>query len=286
MKGKLALFCSFILLCLAMFAPIHAQTKTTIKVSGADAMYGRISGLSKLYVKEHPDLDVTIAKGLLVDEGMKALIDQSADVAMASRKITDQEMKAAESKGVKVVENLIGYGGIVIITDPANSVDEVTIEQVGKVFKGEVKNWSQVGGKDQAITVVRTGEKHPGTLAFVEQDLLGGVPVTKDALVVPDFPTAMAKVAETPGSITFTRIRDPFESDAGRAAKIKPLKIKKDPASPSVMPSRASVSDGTYPLKRPYYLYTTSTAKKEVLGLVDFIVKKGWGEQNLTYMWQ
>jgi phosphate transport system substrate-binding protein len=262
--------------------PSAAQTKVPIKVKGADSMWGRVRSLALLYMKDHPQVDIAVSASSLVDEGMKALIAGEADVAMASRKITAQESEEAKVKGLELDEHLVGYGGIVIITDKQNPVNELSIDQVRKIFTGEIVNWKDINGKNQAITVFKSGEKHPGTLLFVEKDLLGGVSIAKSAITLPDFPVIVKKVGETAGSIGYARMRDPFP---GPESRIKLLKISKDGQSPPVSASRATIGNGTYPLRRPYYLYTAATAGKDVRGFVDFVVSKGWGEPNLTHQW-
>jgi phosphate transport system substrate-binding protein len=259
-----------------------AQTRVAIKVTGADSMRGRIRSLALLYMKDHPDVDISVSANLLVDEGMKALLEGQADVAMASRKITADEDHAAKAKGLQIDEHLIGYGGIVIVTDKQNPANELTIDQVRKIFTGEIVNWKDIGGKNQAITVFKSGEKNPGTLLFVQNDILGGVPFTKSAVTLPDFPVIIKKVSQTSGSIAYVRMRDPFP---GPEAKTKLLKIRKDELSPPVGPSRATISNGTYPLRRPYYLYTAATASKDTRSFVDFVVSRGWGEPKLTHEW-
>jgi phosphate transport system substrate-binding protein len=201
---------------------------------------------------------------------------------MASRKITAQESEAARVKGLQLDEHVVGYGGIVIITDRQNPVNALSIDQVRKIFTGEIVNWKDIDGKDQAITVFKAGGKHPGTLLFVENDILGGVPITKSAITLPDFPAIMKKVAETAGSIAYARMRDQFP---GPAARTKPLKIRKDEHSLPVSASRATIADGTYLLRRPYYLYTAATAGKDVRSFVDFVVSQGWAEPKLTHQW-
>ena len=262
--------------------PSAAQTKVIIEVTGADSMWGRVRSLALLYMKDHPQVDIAVFGNSLVDEGMKALIAGEADVAMASRKITAQESEAAKVKGLQLDEHVVGYGGIVIITDQQNPVNELSIDQVRKIFTGEIVNWKDINGKDQAITVFKSGEKNPGTLLFVENDILGGVPIAKSAVTLPDFPAIIKKVAETTGSIACVRMRDPFP---GPEARTKSLKIRKDEHSLPVSASRATISDGTYPLRRPYYLYTAATAGNEVRSFVEFLVRKGWVEPNLTHQW-
>ncbi|MFZ0944426.1 MAG: substrate-binding domain-containing protein [Syntrophobacteraceae bacterium] len=255
--------------------PSAAQTKVPIKVTGADSMWDRVHHLALLYMKDDPQVDITVSRHSLADEGMKALVSGEADVAMASRKITAQESEAAKVKGLQLDEHLVGYGGIIIITDLQNPVNELSIDQVRKTFTGEIVNWKDISGKDLAITVFKSGEKNPGTLLFVENDILGGVPITRSAITLPDFPGIIKKVAETAGSIAYVRMRDTFP---GPAARTKSLKIRKDEHSLAVSASRATIRNGTYPLRRPYYLYTVANAGKDVRSFVDFLVSQGWRE--------
>ncbi len=262
--------------------PSAAQPKVPIKVTGSDSMWGRVRSLALLYMKDHPQVDITISPNSLVDEGMKALIAGETDVAMASRKITAQESEEAKARGLQLVEYLIGYGGIVIITNQQNPINELSVDQVRKIFTGEIVNWKDISGKDQAITVFKSGEKHPGTLLFFENDILGGVPITKSAITLPDFPAILKKVAETPGSIAYVRMRDPFP---GPAARTRNLNIRKDEHSPPVSPSRATIAAGTYPFRRPYFLYTPATARKDVSSFAAFVASKAWAEPNQTHEW-
>jgi phosphate transport system substrate-binding protein len=259
-----------------------------IRIAGADSMYDRISGLCRLFMQDHPGVNIIVSKGSLVDEGMESLIGNDSDVAMASRKAAIGEKEAARAKGVELVEHLIGYGGIVIVTEPSNSLNQLSLEQVRKILKGEYTNWNQVGGNDKPIIVFKSGEKHPGTLMFIEAELLGGSRITEHATVLPDFLTIMQTVSKTPGAIGYTRIRDVFESPAESKPEVKVLKIKKDNASPAITPSRETILNASYPIRRPYYLYTTTQSGNEVKSLVDFISSKGWGgsPEKMIYIWK
>ncbi|MDR3567975.1 MAG: substrate-binding domain-containing protein [Syntrophobacteraceae bacterium] len=264
--------------------PSNAESKVCITVRGAYSMWGRVRSIAMVYSKDHPQVEVSVYSHSVVGEGIRMLIDGKADVAMASRHITPGESREAKAKGVKLDRHLIGYGAIVIITDKQNPVSALSVEQVKMIMTGKILNWKELGGKDQAITVVKCSEKlHPGTSYFIENSVLGGVPVARGAVTLPDFPGVVQKVGETRGAIAFVRSRDPFP---GSNARTSIVKIKKDEHSPSIHPTRATISDGTYPLRRPYFLYTTATAGKDVRGFVDFAVTRGWGQPALTHVWQ
>ena len=211
----------------------------------------------------------------MFDEGIKAVIAGEADVAMASRKITHEESKEAKLKGLQLDEHLIGYGGIVIVTDKRNPLDELAIDNVRKIFTGQMVNWKDVNGKNQAITVFKSGDKHPGTLLFVENDVLGGVPLPGAPLHWLTFRLFLKK--KSCRNTRIDRLRQNAGPFPGPASTVKLLMIKKDEHSPPVIPSRATIADGTYPLRRPYYLYNSAAAGQEVRSFVDFVARKGWG---------
>ncbi|MBI4961910.1 MAG: PstS family phosphate ABC transporter substrate-binding protein [Desulfomonile tiedjei] len=256
------------------------DNKTLIRVRGSDSVAGRVDQLAKLYMKDHPEVNVVVLGGAKTI-GLPALIDKSGEVAMAARKATDLERREANDHGIELVERLIGYGGLTIIVDQENPINELTIEQVQKILKGEFNRWDQVNGSATPITVFSVGEIHQGTIHFLENDFLGKAPITKKAEIVSGFETLIRKVAETKGSVGFTRIRDAFESPASQQVQFKILKLKETPGSPAIFPSRDAIADGSYPLKRPFFLYLDTKAKPEVKAFVDFIVGKGWGAQKL-----
>ena len=244
-------------------------------------MLGRMQILTRVFVKNNPDVKVEIIEARLVDVGITALIEGKCDLTMSSRGLTEKESSLAVQKGMELVERLIGYGGIVIITHPQNPVNELSVDQVQKIFRGEITRWDQLGGRTENITVVRTDEsQHPGTFVFMEDEFLKGK-FAKDSVALTQFPGVMAKVAQTPSAIGYVRIRDALESKPKQREAIKIIEIKKMGALVGVLPSRETVSNGSYPIRRPYFLYYNSKSDGNIKKYADFIVGKGWGSQDL-----
>ena len=205
-----ALLCTF----MAMMTGDVAYTadKKVIHVASPGSMFGRMHTISKLFMKAQPLIKVDFMRSTNVDATFSALIDKSADIALTTRRITAAEDQLAKSKGLELTGRVIGHGGIVIITAARNPLNELTVEQVQKIFTGKYSNWSELGRTDEPITVFRVSESYPGTVFFMQEDFLGGLPFATTAIVVPEFAGILRKVAQTPGSIGFVRIRDAFES--------------------------------------------------------------------------
>ncbi len=176
MGKSLATFALILFLSLAVATLTLAHTeagKTVIRVKCPDSMVARIYSLSKMFMKTHPEMTIDFWKGSSLDGGIPALLQGSTDIAMSTRRMTDQEIQTAVGQGKEFVERLIGHGGIVILTNRSNPVNSMTVEQVGKILKGDYTLWNQLGGNNEPVTVFSVGPKHPGTLIFMQQDFLG-----------------------------------------------------------------------------------------------------------------
>lgn len=253
-----------------------------VRVSGPDSMMGRARVLARIFMNNHPAIKVEFVQAGIVDAGIAALLSGKADVAMASRRLNGAEEQVALKNGLLLTERLAGYGGIVIITNPANEVSELTVDQVRKIFSGAITRWNEVGGQDAFIQVVRqTAANHPGTLVFFQDEVLQGAPFAANATTAPTFPAVIKQVARNSGSIGYVRVRDATESSDTDGDKVKILKIRRSAAFSGVTPSRETVADGSYPLRRPYYLYCECKPDSDAVKFVQYMVKKGWGRQEM-----
>ncbi len=284
MKKTLAIAIG-VLLCSSSFVTIKGaqaeSRKSLIRVTCPYRMLVRINALSKIYTKAHPEITIEFAKGHSAEEGIPALLQGSADVVMSTRGINDQEIRKVVGQGKELVEGVIGYGGIVILVNRSNPLNSITVDNLRKILRGDCTRWNQVGGNDEPITVISAGSKHPGTLIFLQHDFLGGAPITKEAVVTEDFPTVIRKVSTITGSIGFVRIRDALERHSTRELETKIMGLKQNAATAAVTPSRATIANGSYPLRRPYFIYYETQASPAIVEYADFLSEMGWGPQDL-----
>jgi len=282
MRKPIAVVAAFLAMCLLVALSGYAQTtnQTTIKCAGADSMRGRIHTVARLFMTRNPNIKIEVAAGQKVDVGIQDLLDQKADVAMSSRKVSQKEREEADKKGLNLSEALIGYGGIVVVTHPSNPLSYLTLEQVKGILKGEYATWNQLGGPDLPIKVFRTEMNHPGTLIFLEEEFLGGSKITDKSIPMTYFPAILREVSKNAGAIGYVRIRDALEASRPAEEKVKIMPIRKNADAETVMPSRENILNGTYAIKRPYYLYWDTKKDGTVKKFVDFVVDKGWGPES------
>jgi phosphate transport system substrate-binding protein len=143
-----------------------------VLVKGSDTLLNLVQQLSEAYMDSHAGTTISVVGGGS-GVGIAALIDGNVNIANASRKIKDKEVKKANDNGIKPVEIVIAIDGLAVITNPGNSTNELTVEQLGAIYRGEIKNWKEVGGPDMKINLYGR-QPSSGTFVFFREFVLKG----------------------------------------------------------------------------------------------------------------
>ena len=139
----------FLVLCLtASFA--YAGN---IVIKGSTTVLPIAQKVAEAYMKQNPDVKISISGGGS-GNGIKALIDGSTDIADSSRFIKEKEVKQAVGKGRYPVPFAVAYDCIVPVVHPENSIMNITMQQLKAIYKGEIKNWKEIGGPDRPVVVI------------------------------------------------------------------------------------------------------------------------------------
>lgn len=151
-----------------------------------------VNALKEAIVEDYPNLTLE-PQFTGSGAGIEAVLAGTADIGDSSRALSDEE----KAEGLE--ENIVAIDGIAVITHPSNKVDNVTTDQLKKIYTGEITNWSQLGGDDQAI-VVMGREAGSGTRGAFEE-ILGIEDACKYAQELNETGAVVAKVGETQGAI-------------------------------------------------------------------------------------
>jgi phosphate transport system substrate-binding protein len=258
---------------LAIGEAVTAQeSNESVRVRGSESMAQMVDFRSAEFMAMRPLANVVVSGGSEI--GLRALLNRECEIAMSSRKMRQEELLEAERKGISVHEQIVGWGGIVILLHPSNPINELTVDQVRKIFSGQAKNWREVGGPDDAISVLTVDENRPGTIEYFTTEFLKA-PIAPEAAAKKHFRSLIAAAAEQPNAAGYARIRNLVQlKEKGLEAKVKIVAIKKDDQAPAILPSRESVDNGTYPIVRPYYLYMDAKTGQSAKAFFDFCVSK------------
>ena len=211
-----------------------ADLKGSISLAGSTSMEKLCEAMSESFMEKYPDINVT-TEYTGSGAGIESLEAGSVDIGNSSRNLKDSELEAG------AVENIVAIDGIAVIVDKDNTVTELTSDDLGKIYKGEVTNWSELGGNDEAIVVIGR-ENGSGTRSAFEE-LLGLEDACKYAQELDSTGGVLAKVASTPGAIGYVSLD--VVDDTVNAVSLN-----------GAMASEESILAGNYLLSRPFVMAT------------------------------
>ena len=206
----------------------------TLTLAGSTSMEKLCEALSESFMEAYPDITVTV-EYTGSGAGLESLTAGSVDIGNSSRHLKDSEVE----KGA--VENVVAIDGIAVIANKDNSVTNVSSEDLAKIYKGEVTNWSELGGTDEAIVVIGR-EAGSGTRDAFEE-LLEVSDACNYAQELDSTGAVLAKTASTPGAIGYVSL-DVVDDTV--------IALSLD----DVAPTEENILAGDYLLSRPFVMAT------------------------------
>ena len=211
-----------------------AAVTGTVSTDGSTSMEKVIGALSESFMAQNSGVTVNY-NPTGSGSGITAVQEGTCDIGLSSRVLKDEE----KSAGLK--ETVLAYDGIAIIVHPDNPVSDLSVEQIAKLYTGEITNWKDVGGNDaEAVLIGR--EAASGT-----RDGFESITGTKDKCQYRQELTStgdvITAVSQNPDAIGYASLASVKDS-------VKALNVD------GVTPSEATVKDGSYKVQRPFVLVT------------------------------
>lgn len=246
----------FAILSLYLVPNISAQ-----RIKGSDTLLPLTQRLSEEYISTHPSTKITVTGGG-TGVGISSILENTTDIAMASRQIKfGEKMKSRKAKR-NLTEFIVAYDALAVIVNPANPVSKLTRKQLEGIFRGKITNWKQVGGKDMKI-VVYSRESSSGTYEFFKESVLENKNYMSSILSMPATGAIIQSVKQTPGAIGYVGL-------AYLTPQVKPVAVSYD-NHPYVLPSLQNAIDKKYPIVRPLYFYYDSDNAKAIAPFIKYI---------------
>ena len=209
------------------------ETKGKVTTDGSTSMEKVIGALGESFQK---DTGINFTYNPTGSgSGIQAVEEGRCDIGLSSRDLKEEEKAAGLNATV------LAYDGIAIIVHPDNPVTDLSLETIAKIYKGEIKNWSEVGGNDKEIVLIGR-EAGSGT-----RDGFESITDTEDACFYRQELTSngavLTAVAENPNAIGYVSLSSVKDT-------VKAISVG------GVAPSEATIKDGSYAVQRPFVLVT------------------------------
>lgn len=234
-----------------------AVASETLTIQGSSTVLPIAQKAAEDYMKEN-DVNITV-RGGGSGNGIAALLDGAVDIANASRFIKDEEVKNAVDNDIYPVPHRVAKDAIAVIVNPANSVNELTLDEIKGIYTGKITNWKEVGGKDKEIVVV-SRDSSSGTFAVFNDVANDGsidgnsIRVAPSALLQSSNGTVAGTVAETEGAIGYVGLG--YLDDS-----LQTVKVNGD------LPTSAS-----YSMTRPLYMFTDGWPTGITKDFINFVL--------------
>ncbi len=227
-----------------------------ITLNGSTSMKEIMDAFGETIQEVHPDLEL-VTEYTGSSSGIKAAMEGTAQIGNSSRALKDEEKEV-------LTENIIAMDGIAVIVGSDAPVTELTLEQLASIYKGEVTNWSEVGGEDMPIVVIGRDSASGTRGAF--EEILGIEDQAQYAQEIESTGAVVGKVGTTPGAIGYVSSNVVEGDDTIVAVAID-----------GAMPTVEAISDGSYAIARPFVMATKGTIEEqtvEVQALFDYIASE------------
>jgi len=224
-----------------------APSGQTLTLTGSTTVLPIAQAVADAYMQNHPDVNIQVSGGGS-GVGIQAIINNKVDIGMSSAAVTAAQ-KAQDSK-MNIIT--IAHDGIAIVVNPANSIHDISLDQVKSIYNGSVTSWSSIPGagvansNNQIVVVGR--DSSSGTRTYFDQTVMLN---TNDTLSMHEDNSngaVLQEVAQTPGAIGYISIGY-LTSDV----KAVPIITTNGHV---IVPSVATVKDKTYPIHRDLYMIT------------------------------
>ena len=218
---------------ISVFTGCSSEAAGAVSTDGSTSMEKVIGALGEAFQN---DTGITFTYNPTGSgSGIKAVQEGRCDIGLSSRDLK------AEEKDAGLTGTILAYDGIAIIVNPENPVADLSVETIAKIYKGEITNWSEVGGNDAEIVLIGR-EAGSGT-----RDGFESITDTEDACKYRQELTStgdvITTVAQNPGAIGYASVSS--VKDTVKAVTVD-----------GVAATEANIKDGSYVVQRPFVLVT------------------------------
>jgi len=219
------------------------------------------------FMKDNPDIKISLSGGGS-SNGIKALIDGTADVANISRFIKDKEVKMAVDKGIYPVPFACAYDSIIPVTHPGNSLTDITMSQLKDIYMGKIRNFKEIGGPDLKIVVI-SRDTSSGTYETWEKKVMKKERVTPRASVMASNGAVIQTVSTNKNAIAYVGIG--YLNSAVKALTVGRIEGTEE-----------TTLNGQFPISRPLFMFTNGWPEGDTLKYINFVLNPKKGQSNVS----
>ena len=258
-------------LLIAILSITFCSSQDLIQIKGSDTMINLVQKLSEVYMEQHGGAAIAVTGGGS-GVGIASLIADQVGIANSSREMKEKEFKLAEENGVVPSEFAIAIDALSIIVNSGNPVNFLTNDQIGAIFRGEINNWSEVGGPNLEISLYGR-QPNSGTYMFFQEFILGNKDYSAKMKQMNGNAQIVESIKTDKGAIGYVGVGYLHDDKGNVIEGLKVVEVAKDMKSIPVSPLISdNIKSGLYPIARPLYQYTNGKPTGAVKDFLTFVL--------------
>jgi phosphate transport system substrate-binding protein len=218
----------------------------TLVIKGSNTIFP----VAQLWIEElkdmYPDLSITL-EGAGSSTGIAALFNGTTHIANSSRWLKESELEQMSEERKYFIPVVLGYDGIAVIVNPNLGIDEISIEELAKIYTGEITRWNQLNTNlpNQRI-VVYSRNSASGTYETFVEKVLKGKRMAPTVQMLESTQAEIQSVAKNQYAIAYTGVGYVTND-------VKVLSVD------GVQPTKLNILNSVYPISRPLYMFVDAT---------------------------
>jgi phosphate transport system substrate-binding protein len=246
-----------------------AFSQGVVIIKGSDTIVNLAQRLAESYMEKNLKASMAVTGGGS-GVGIAALINGQIAVANSSRPMNAKEVAAAKENGIIPVEINLAIDGLCVITSEAVGLKSLTNDQIGAIFRGDVSNWSDVGGLNLPISLYGR-QPNSGTYVFFQEHILKNKNYSPKMKQMNGNAQIIEGIKAEKGGIGYVGVGYVYDENKNVIGGIRVLDVAKDAKSKAVSPLiPENVKTGLYPISRPLYQYVSGKPKGAVRDFIAF----------------
>ena len=197
-----------------------------------------------------------LVKSSQTHQSILNLINKEADIILSARKMSSDEKKHADASGISIIETSIALDALVVIVNPENTIESLSIEQIKDIYTGKITNWKEIGGNDAPINpYIRNANS--GSQELFESMIMKGLNIADFPIspeMIPTMQGVIEMVKDDINSICYTVYY--YKEYIQRVTSVKNIAIE------GINPNKANIGNNTFPLTAEIYAMIRSDLTK------------------------
>lgn len=259
---------------LGLFLPGTISAQKMVQIKGSDTLVNLVQILAENFMAKNPGSAIAVLGGGS-GTGIAALINGTCDIANHSRPMKSSEEDQCREKGVDFRTFIVAIDGLSVITHKNNPLKQLPMGTLGAIYRGEIKNWKDVGGPDMAISLYGR-QSNSGTFVFFQEHVLGNQDYSDTMKRMNGNAQIVEGIINDKAGIGYVGVGYIVDAKTGKAnPDLTVLNVSKDENAPSFSPlDKAAVDTGDYPVSRPLFMTSSGAPEGLVADLMKYILSE------------